>query len=256
MIKLLLPLILSSQLLLCATSKQVESYLTLSNAEEELISLEAGFSSMQSSFSQSSDGNTTTYDMQLLSIRFRDFLERNLSEDEMDEILENYRHVVLLQFVNASQIDADRNTSKAYITKLKDNPEESNRVSLVTEISNNLYSKEAMDIMFDGLMKPLLTNGKGKNAIDKEFIKDSQDSYVKRSMQSALNETLFITKEFTIQELEELLVIAKTSASNHEVKAVYGALSYALQDFFISIASRYDISKHQPKHTKETKDTK
>ena len=256
MIKLILTLTFLSQLLLGATSQQVEEYLTLSNAEEELISLEAGFSSMQSSFNQNKDANTTTYDMQLLSIRFRDFLERNLSEDEMNEILENYRHVVLLQFVNASQMQNDSNTSKAYINALKDNADESDRLSLVKEISEKLYSKEAMGIMFDGLMKPLMSNAKGGDALSKKFMKSSEEQYVKRSMEMGLNEILLITKEFSIEELEALLKIAKSSAMDHEVKAVYGAMAYALQDFFISIASRYDIAKHQPKSTEKTEDTK
>ena len=256
MIKLILTLIFSSQLLFGATHKQVEEYLTLSNAEEELITLETGFSSMQNSFNQNKDTNTTSYDMQLLSIRFRDFLERNLSEDEMSEILENYRNVVLLQFVNASQLNTDRNTSKAYIAALKDNTEESSRVSLVKEISEKLYSKEAMGIMFDGLMKPLMSNAKGGDTLSKKFMKASEEKYVKRTMEMGLNEILLITKEFSIKELEELLIIAKSSPMDHEVKAVYGAMAYALQDFFVSIASRYDISKHQSKSTEKTEDTK
>jgi len=256
MIKLILTLIFSYQLLFGATPKQVEEYLTLSNAEEELITLEAGFSSMQNSFNQNKDANTTSYDMQLLSIRFRNFLERNLSEDEMSEILENYRNVVLLQFVNASQIQNDDNTSQAYINALKDNANEGERLSLVKEISQKLYSKEAMSIMFDGLMKPLMSNTKGGDKLSKEFMKASKEKYVKRTMEMGLNEILLITKEFGIKELEELLIIAKSSPMDHEVKAVYGAMAYALQDFFVSIASRYNISKHQSKHTEKTENTK
>lgn len=256
MIKPILTLVLLSQLLFCATPKQVEDYLTVSNAEEELISLESSFSSMQSGFSQNADANNTTYDMQLLSIRFRDFLERNISENEMDEILENYRHLILLQFVNASQLAVDKNTSQAYIAALKDNAEETNRVSLITEISDKLYSKEAMGIMFDGLMKPLMSNAKGGDKLSEKFMKNSQERYVKRGSEHALEQTLFITREFTIEELESLLEIAKTSAMDHEVKAVSGATAHALQDFFISMSSRYDIGKHQPKPTDTTKDTK
>jgi hypothetical protein len=256
MIKSILSLILLSQLLFCATSKQVEEYLTLSNAEVELLSLEAGFSSMQSSFSKISDGNTSTYDMQLLSIRFRDFLERNLSEDEMDEILENYRHIVLLQFVHASQMRVDNNTSEAYIAALKDNSEETKRVSLVKEISEKLYSKEAMGIMFDGLMKPLMNNAKGGDTLDDKFMKKSQENYIKKSMKNGLDEILFITREFSIEDLKELLVIAKSSAMNHEVKAVHGATAHALQDFFISMSSRYDIKKHHPKSAEIKLNTK
>jgi len=49
----------------------------------------------------------------------------------------------------------------------------------------------------------------------------------------------------TVEELEELLKIVKTPVMNHESKAVFGSTAYALKEFFLSIASRYDLSKHQ-----------
>ena len=59
------------------------------------------------------------------------------------------------------------------------------------------------------------------------------------------NETLFATKDFSMEELEALLKVAQTPAIDHEVKAVYGGMAFALKDFFLTLASGYDISKHQ-----------
>jgi hypothetical protein len=230
-------------LLVSATPKQVEAYLGISNAEEELISLERDYTAMQNGFSKHEDANDT-YDMQLLSIRFHDYLQRNLSEDEMDEILQNYTHVVLLQFISASQEQTDENASTLYIKQLKDDEDASERIALITDISEKLYSKEGMTIMFDGLMKPLITAGIGGDKVSKSFLKDEQEAYVKSGGQEALKQTLYFTREFSIEELNALYEIAKNSATQHEGKAVYAALAYALKDFFLSMASRYDVSKH------------
>jgi len=53
--KKLLIIILFSQMLYSATAEQVEHYLSISNAEEELLLLESQFSQMQSGFSQKSN---------------------------------------------------------------------------------------------------------------------------------------------------------------------------------------------------------
>jgi hypothetical protein len=35
-----------------------------------------------------------------------------------------------------------------------------------------------------------------------------------------------------------------------ETKAVFGATAYALEEYFLSLASRYDIKKHQSKQVR------
>jgi len=56
---------------------------------------------------------------------------------------------------------------------------------------------------------------------------------------------LLSDSSLTVEELEELLEVVKTPVMDHESKAVFGATAYALKEFFLSIASRYDLSKHQ-----------
>jgi len=243
MIKILFHLTILTSLLVSATPKQVEQYLTISHSEEELISLESAFSSMQNNFSKNADNNAS-YDIQLLSLRFRDYLERNISDDEMKEILANYNTVALLQFTSASQVEIDAKIAKTYIAMINDNSEETKRIELIDDICAKMYSKEAMIIMFDSLMKPLMQNGKGSENINDNFMKEQQKKYLEESVKEARNHTLYITKDFSIEDLEDLYKVAQTSAMDHEVKAVYAATAYALKDFFLSMASRYDIAKH------------
>ena len=68
-----------------ATAEQVEQYLVVSRAEEELIALESQFSAMQNAFKRNDTNETedNTYDMQMLSLRFKEYIEKHLSEDEI-----------------------------------------------------------------------------------------------------------------------------------------------------------------------------
>ncbi|HFQ61871.1 MAG TPA: hypothetical protein ENK39_06180 [Epsilonproteobacteria bacterium] len=258
--KILLTLALFTHLSFAATPEQVEQYLSVSNAEEELLSLQSQFSAMQNAFksqeTNSSDDNT--YDMQMLSIRFKDYLQKHLSEDEMTEVLENYKNVVLLQFVSASSEaeEHDQNETMAYVQQLQASPEAEERIALVEKISNKLYSKEAMVVMFDELMKPLMENGIGGQKMSGDMLKATKANYLKMMTEASRYETLYASKDFTMDELEALLKVAKTPAIDHETKAVFGAMAYSLKEFFMSLASRFDVSKHQPPSSADTKHTK
>jgi len=243
-----------------ATAEQVEQYLSVSRAEEELIALESQFSAMQNAFKRHDTNETedNTYDMQMLSLRFKDYIEKNLSDDEMSDVLDNYKNVVLLQFISASSEaqEHDANETHSYVNTLKATPEANERIELVEEISKKLYSKEGMMILFNELMKPLMQNGIGGSNLDKNTLKLVQEDYLKQMIESSKNETLFASKDFTLEELEELLKIAKTPAIDHEVKAVFGAMAYALKEFFMSLTNRFDVSKHQPKSTNTSNHSK
>ncbi len=245
-LKQLLIIALFIQVLFAATLEQVEQYLSISNAEEELLLLESQFSAMQNGFSQDNNASENeTYEMQMLSLRFKEYIQTHLSENEMAEVLQSYKNVIFLQFISATSVNnADNNETENYINTLKENPEASVRIELVEKINSEINNKESMVLMFDELMKPLMQNAKGGDKLDDEYMKQRRESYMKTMIESSNNETLYATKDFSIEELEKLLEIAQTPAIGYEMKAIYGATAYALKEFFLSMASRYDISKH------------
>jgi len=245
--KILLTLTLLTHLSFSATPEQVEQYLTVSNAEEQLIAMQAQYSAIQNNIPKDTNSTENTYDMQMLSIRFKDYLQKHLSEDEMTEVLENYKNVVLLQFVSAenNMEDLDRNESSAYLQKLESDPEAGTRIELVNKISKALYSKESMMVMFDDLLGPLIKTGIGGDKLNDKMLKGMKENYIKQMNESAKNTTLLTCKDFTMKDLEELLKIAQTPAIQHEVKAVFGAMAYSLKEFFMSMASRYNVEKHR-----------
>jgi len=242
-------LILLSHMLFSATDEQVERYLSVTSSEEQLLTMESQFSQMQQIFDSIKDEETSSsneYDMQLLSIRFREYLKKNLSEDEMDEILKTYRSVVLLKYVSVQNDEEyDEKEAKAYMKTLQSEENATVRIELLEKISNTLYNKENLGILFDNLMKPLLKNGIGGQEISDEQMKKTKETYIKAKIESGKLETIYMAREFTMEELEALLKIVKTPAIERESKVVYGATAYALQEFFLSLASRYDVKKHQ-----------
>ncbi len=247
--KLLLIITLLTQLLFPATPEQVDQYLSISNAEEELIELESQFSQMQKNF-QASDSNTDeekeTYDMQMLSIRFKEYIEKHLSEDEMEEILQTYKNVIYLQFVSASSVkDSDPEEVEAYIKTFENNDSSAVRMDIVEKINTEINDKESITLMFDELIQPLMKAAPGGQKLGNEYMKKSREAYIKSTTEEMKNETLFATKDFNMEELEALLKVTQTPAIDHEVKAIYGGMAFALKDFFITLASKYDISKHQ-----------
>jgi hypothetical protein len=247
--KILLSLSLTT-LLFAATPEQVDRYLGISNADEQLAELETQFAQMQNNINRlNPDQENPQYNMQMISIRFKEYLQKHLSEEEMDEIIKAYRNVLLLQYVAATSESqtTDPREIEAYLKELESDPDMQERMALVQKISSEMYDQESMAIMFDNLMKPLLENAPGGQKLDKETMEKSRKAYIEKMQEETWKETLYATKDFTHEELEKLEEIAKKPVIKQETRAVFGATAYALEEFFLSLANRYDIKKHQSK---------
>jgi cell division FtsZ-interacting protein ZapD len=237
---------LLSIILFGATAEQVEQYLSVSNSEEQLIALEAGFNSMQNALNKKSEENRN-YDMQMLSVRFKEKLASELSEDEMKEVLENYNSMVYLQFASATaeqeQVDAD--TLDAYIQKLKADESAHDRLLRIEEIGKHIYKKEYLSDYFDALIAPLY----GKSSQDQkgysDFLKKTKKGYMEMMQSEGQKQLIYALRDFSTEELEALLKVVKRPSVDHETKAVYKSMAYALQEYFKSLASRFDPSQHQ-----------
>ncbi len=249
-----------------ATSEQVEKYLSVSDSEEQLIQLQQQFSAMQAGINQKmeaqqSDQNSTdtlNYDMQLITVRFRESLAKELSEEEMNEVLEQYKDTLLLQFVSTQNEIPDESPEEIekYIEEIKSNTEYHNRLDTIKKISKLFYKEEYLNILFENLIQPLMQQGIGGESLDKKILDQSKKNYAQLMQQSGNEELIFLLRDFTDEELELLVKILESSASDHEAKAVYKSMAYALQDFFMHMASRYNTKSHQQYKAKELNNTK
>ena len=250
--KTILLALLTAYSLFAATPEQIERYLSISNADEQLAELENEFSIMQENLRRyGGDGELESYDIQLLSIRFKAYLQKHLSEDEMDKILALYRNVLLLRFVSATAVNEEEITEeKQYLNTLPNFPDSEERIALVRKINEAMYTKESMGIMYDNLTKPLYERISG-GKLNANSLKRERKAYIKRMQKETEGETLYATRDFTIEELESLLKLAEKPAIRKETRAVFEATAYALQAFFQAMAKRYDITTHQTNKTPE-----
>lgn len=244
--KILLFTLLTLNLLFSATAEQIEQYISVSNTEEQLIQLESSFSVMQNGFSEDANGSKSNYDMELLTIRFKEYLQTHLSEHEMAEILDTYRNVVFLQFKSYTTTSSTAEEQANYLQSLSNEEEDeaSTRLGILDDIAKYLKEKEQLGAMFDALIKPLLQTGKNTGDMNEQKIKKRRESYVKSMMKGRKEQLFFSLKEFTLEDLETVLDIIKSTEIQREMKIQQEATFYALKEFFLSMASRYDVSKH------------
>jgi len=230
-------LLLLTTLLSAATPEQVERYLMLSHSEEDLLELESGFAALQRRL-DARDDNGSSYDTELLTVRFREKLQELLSESEMEKVLENYKNETLLKFVyEASDPEGDYLEIRKYAKAAKADPELESRRTMIEKI-NRYYSKpEAITQMFDTLIMPIIKRMGSKNS-DEKSIKKMREHYIKSMTENSYNQILYATREFSTEELDALLKIAETPAMGYETKAVYAAMAYAMQEFMEVMADR------------------
>jgi len=228
--------------LFAATPEQVERYLMLSHAEEDLIDLESSFTSMQNRM-DAKDGNGTTYDTEMLTVRFREYLQRALSDDEMEKVLENYKSDALRKFVyESSDPEGDYLEIQKYAKEAKADPELESRLAIIEKINQYYSNKEAITAMFDTLIVPIMERMKPSDS-DEERMKKMRERYLESMIQNGYNQILYATRDFTTEELDELLEVAKTPAMGYETKAVFGAMAYAMQEFMEKMADRMGHKK-------------
>lgn len=235
--KIFTVLLLLATLLSAATPEQVERYLMLSHAEEDLLDLESSFAAMQRRM-DAKDDNGSSYDTELLTVRFREKLQQLLSESEMEKVLENYKNETLLKFVyESSDPEGDYLEIRKYAKEAKADPELESRLKIVQKI-NTYYSKpEVITQMFDTLIIPIIKRMKSKNS-DNKSIKKMRERYIKSMTENGYNQILYATREFSTEELDAMLKISETPAMGYETKAVYAAMAYAMQEFMEVMADR------------------
>ena len=235
--KILFTLLLLASTLFAATPEQVERYLMLSHAEEDLLELETSFSAIQNRM-DAKESNGTAYDTEMLTVRFREYLQKTLSGSEMDKVLENYKSEALLKFVyESSDPEGDYLAIRTYAKEAKADPELKSRLEIIKKINKYYSNKEAITKMFDTLIMPIIKRVKPKSS-DKKQVKKMRERYLKSMTENGYNQILYATREFTTEELDALLEVAKTPAMGYETKAVFGAMAYAMQEFMETMADR------------------
>jgi len=241
--KILLTYILLTCFSLSATIEQVEQYLSISSIENELLRLESKYSTIQNTFKKDTNSSESNYDTQILSIRFKNFIQKHLSENEMSKILNLYKNLILLQFTSALNESSthNKNDIESYFKLQKKELGFSQRMKLIEKITKILHTEKSQILLFDALTKPLMKKGIGgyKKMSDK-VIKESQKGYLALIQETTKKEIFYACKDFSLKELDDLIKIIKLPASELEIKTRFSALAYTLKEFNLLFAQQYD----------------
>ena len=237
-----------------ATPEQVERYLLVSGSEDQLIEFEQMIDQSSKMFSARSGNDAPLMqDSQMVPIRFREYLQKHLSESEMDEVLDNYKHDVLRKLVSAEVLMEEPDTVEAYrqfLTRIKSDPLPANRTETVKEIVKKLYDEKMLTEFFDKMFMPMMKqiSAISGKALTKEQVKQMEKSFIKKMRQSNLNALLFMSRDFSDEELDTLNDIAGNSATSHETRAVFGAIVYAMEEAMHNMADRFAQMMKGRKH--------
>jgi len=249
-----------------ATPEQVERYLLISGSEEHLIAFERMVDELGQMLAVR-DGRDIPLmqDSEMIPIRFREYLQQEVSESEMDEILGNYRHEVIRKLVSAEVLMDEPDTVEAYQTfqeQIRNEPLSAGRTETVKAIIQKLYDEKLMIDFYNTMFLPMVRQmvaASGKSLPD-EAVKKMGDSFVKKMQESNYQSMLFMTRDFSDEELEELNDLSGNSATSHETRAVFGAIVAAMGEAMENMARRFGDMirrrKHPPVHPpKETNTT-
>ncbi len=254
MIKTLVLMLVSLGILSAATPEQVERYLFISGSEDQLIEFEKSIDNMGKVFaSKGGNGAPLMEDSQMITIRFREFIQRHLSEDEMDEVLANYGHDVIRKIVRAEALMGEAETIETYrqfLLQIKDSPLSSNRTETVRKVVKQVYDEKILATFVKKMIVPMikkLSEASGKK-MEEKAIDTIVKSSIKRMQENNYDTMLFMTRDFSDEELQELEEISANSATSHETQAVFGGITYAMEEAMNSTTNQLVAVIKQKKH--------
>jgi hypothetical protein len=244
-------MVMAVSTLFSATPEQVERYLLVSGSEDQLIQFEQMIDGMGKAFG--GNGMPLMEDSQLAPIRFREYLQRHVSEDEMQEILGNYHHDVLRKLIRAEVLLSEPETVETYqlfLKQIQTDPLPKNRTEAVRSIVKKLYDEKMLIEFFEKMFLPMVAKTAQimKKPITDKKAKSIGKSFVKNMQEHNYNALLFMTRDFSNEEMEELDEVVGNSATSHETRAVFGAIVYAMEEAMTNMAERLSHLARQRKH--------
>jgi hypothetical protein len=231
-------LLLVAGMLSAATPERVEQYLTISGAEDQLIQFEQIMDGMNTAFVQNMGIDPVIQDTQLIGIRFREYLQKHLSDSEMDEILANYQTEVMRKVVSTQvALLQSPDTFRTFIQQQATDPLPKANREAARAISKEMNDAETVKRFLKSLMDPVMKHlapltGK---TIDKKAYDTMIDRMIAQLEESSYYLLLYVTQDFSDEEFRELERIAKSSATRHETRTMYDAIAYAIGEAFDSM---------------------
>jgi len=205
--KTVLLLVVVSQFIFGATSEQVEKYMSLSHADRSLLEIEMMLDSMRESMKMA-DNNDSSQDM---GIAYRDYFERHISENEMDELLALYRTPIMQLYVEETDTtDIPAGEIEAFLSNLEENPLSSERKNVIKELVDMLIDEETMSKFYKTMMQRYFEKQKRDDNGSKESKATPQEKeFISMMKNGVKQELMYSTQTLNLEELKEVNSIMK-----------------------------------------------
>ena len=213
------------QVAFSATPEQVKQYIMLSKSDRDLIEMEQMIDKM---LPPDSTKNT-----EKIEILFQEYLEKNLSENEMTELIKLLKNP-LLQELYAMDSDLPEAELNEFNLSLTENPLSSERLELNEKLVKNLFDAEDMQMLITGFQTKIMEKIGLENE-DVNISKEEQNEMLTAMREELKLPMLYTTQTMSIDELKELLEITNMSIVKKSNKVVLKASMYALENFMIEM---------------------
>ena len=223
--KILLSLSLVIQLSFSATTEQVEQYIIVSKADADLISMEQMIDDIIPS--------NSTKNTEIISIRFNEYLEKNLTQSEILELIKLHKNP-LLQTLRELDSDLPDEELKEFNASLIENPLSSERLELNKKIIKNIFDDKDLKNMMYGL-EGKFTQLLGQDETSKIFTKEDEKTFVSEIQEELMLPILYSTQTLSMEELKELKNLTDRPIIRKANKVELNATMYALEDFLQSM---------------------
>jgi hypothetical protein len=247
MMKKIILLMLLSKSLLSATNEEILQYLSLSQSEQQVLSIEQVFNSMR----QSQENNESNESTSQVSIVYQEYLEEHLSSNEVQDILALYRLPIMDRYVsevktfNINQEDMD-----AFLASLEEEPLLTERKDIVDDIVDVLINEELQLNFYRSMMQRYSGSSTTENNSSSENNESSmtprEEGYVNSMKKSAKNHLLYGSQVFSLEEMNALKDAIDSSIFKKIKRVENEALVGIMNNFIQGIVS-------EPKRPKEEK---
>jgi hypothetical protein len=247
MMKKIILLMLLTKSLFSASNEEILQYLSLSQSEQQVLSIEPVFNSIR----QSQENNESNESTSQVSIVYQEYLEEHLSSNEVQDILTLYRLPIMDRYVsevktfNINQEDMD-----AFLASLEEEPLLTERKDIVDDIVDVLINEELQLNFYRSMMQRYSGSSTTENNSSSENNESSmtprEEGYVNSMKKSAKNHLLYGSQVFSLEEMNALKDAIDSSIFKKIKRVENEALVGIMNNFIQGIVS-------EPKRPKEVK---
>jgi len=224
--KILLILLLLMQVAFSATPEQVKQFIMLSKSDRDLTEIEQMIDTMLPAES--------TKNTEKIEILFQEYLEKNLSEDEITELIKLYKNP-LIQELYSMDSDLPDSELNEFNLSLSENPLSAERLELNEKLIENMFDVEDMQMIITSFQNKLMKR-MGLKPEENKISKEQQEEMVTAIREELKLPMLYTTQTMSLDELKDLLKITDMSIMKKANKVALKGSMYALDSFLVELA--------------------